>query len=238
MQRAGVHSDEARGGMKFKPAIAGFFTPAPGTKYTDMQKAIAAHLIPTELLTPFEGGFFAGLFKQGGETRALIVSGKEGNLEGVWGEYGQDVSGARSYTDGLANTIAMAEAGSELAKQALMLEIGGFTDWAIPARDQLELLYRHFKPTTRANSCSFRDGDNTSSLPLGYPYTEQSPTQTAIEGFREGDEHALQAEWYWASTQFSSSRAWIQSFTGGGTTSTTKENEARVRAVRTIHIIH
>lgn len=198
-----------------------------------MQKAIAAHLIPAVIGTPFEGGFFAGLYKQGDETRALIVSGKDGDIDDAeWGEYGQDVTGAGSYTDGLANTKAMAESGSELAKQVLALNIGGFDDWAIPARDQLELLYRHFKPTTRANCCSFRDGDNPSSIPAGYPYTEQSPAQTSIDGFREGEEHVLQAVWYWASTQCSSCDAWIQGFSYGDVYYSNKGSEARVRAVR------
>jgi hypothetical protein len=200
-----------------------------------MKNAIAAEVVPTVIGTPFEGGFFAGLYKQGDETRALIVSGKDGEVDDVeWGEYGQDITGAGSYTDGLANTKAMAEAGSELAKQVLALEIGGFNDWAIPARDQLEMLYRHFKPTTRTNSCTFRDGDNPSSLPAGYPYTEPTPAQTGIEGFREGEEHALQAAWYWASTQHSSDYAWRQYFGNGVTFSYGKGGEARARAVRSV----
>lgn len=200
-----------------------------------MCNAISEQSIPTVIGTPFEGGFFAGLYKQGDETRALIVAGKDGDIaNSEWGEYGQDILGACSYTDGLVNTQAMAAAGSELAAQVLALKINGHADWGIPARDQLELIYRHFKPTAQVNSCTFRDGDNPSSLPAGYPYTEQSPVKTSVEGFREGEEHALLPVWYWASTQFSSSSAWLQNFLDGDTYGLNKDDEARVRAVRSV----
>jgi hypothetical protein len=88
----------------------------------------------------------------------------------------------------------MAEAGSPLAQWARGLDINGNTDWCIPARDVLELGYRHLKPTTYENSCSFRDGDNPSSIPAGYPYTEQLPAQTAAEAFREGGAEAFEPD--------------------------------------------
>src|SRR5690606_41596742 len=46
------------------------------------------------------------------------------SIEGTWGEYGVEVKGADSYSDGEANTRAMAEAGCEIAIKAL--ELGAF----------------------------------------------------------------------------------------------------------------
>ena len=125
-------------------------------------QAAPAITIP-EIGQPFGGGFFTGIYQQDGKRYAVITAPAAYEHEGEWGEYGEKIEGARSLTDSRANTEAMAAAGSELAKQVLALEIGGFTDWAIPARDVQELQYRHLKPTTQENCCWGRDGENPSS---------------------------------------------------------------------------
>jgi hypothetical protein len=189
---------------------------------------------PTEPGTPFGGGFYVGRLRIGAELFALIVSPKaEGDATGVtWGKRGQDVPAARSCFDGLANTQAMAEAGSALAQTVLQLDIAGFTDWYLPSRDEVELLYRHLKPTAVENYESFRDGDNPSSVPAGYPYTAQEPGQTAVEAFRKGGAEALEPTWYWASTQYSAYDAWGQYFSDGYQYGASKVNAGRARAVR------
>lgn len=68
---------------------------------------------------PLDGGIFVGRYFLGAEQRALILLPDE--LNGAYGEYGQDIAGASSYSDGEANTRAMAEAGSAIAIQALGL---------------------------------------------------------------------------------------------------------------------
>jgi len=182
--------------------------------------------------TPFEGGFFAGLFYLNGDTYALIVSPRaQGELEeAAWGPRGLDIS-ARSYNDGMANTQAMADAGSDLARWMLALEISGFTDWYLPSRDELEILYRNLKPTTASNY-TWRAGDNPSSVPPGYPYTEEVPAQTAAAAFQDGAGEALSPEWYWSSTQYSPTNAWIQDFADGDQHDVHKGGEYRARAVR------
>jgi len=193
--------------------------------------------IPTVIGTACEGGFYAGLFQIDGQQYALIVAPKmEGETSGKWGEYGQDVPGARSYNDGRANTLAMAEAGSPLAQWALGLQINGHDDWYIPSRDELEILYRNLKPTNDENCCSFRDGDNASSLPAGYPYTEESPAQTAAEAFQAGQPEAFEPRWHWASTQYSPDLAWVQGFYAGFQLNGHKVTELRARAVRKIPV--
>ena len=94
--------------------------------------------IPTIPGTEFGGGFYAGRFFIGNEAYALIVAPKAlGETEKMaWNNSYDTVTGALSYADGLANTRAMAEAGSELAKKILDLRIGGFDDWHLPSRLQ------------------------------------------------------------------------------------------------------
>jgi hypothetical protein len=126
----------------------------------------------------------------------------------------------------------MAAAGSELAKQVLALEIGGYSDWAIPARDVQELQYRHFKPTSEANYCWNRDGDNPNSEPVGLLYTEESPGQTVHEVFRAGAPEAFQRAWYWSSSQRSANLAFLMHFGVGTQDGFGKVLELRVRPVR------
>lgn len=189
---------------------------------------------------PFAGGFYNDLYRDQhtGEIRALITGSKAIELVGPWGLRGVNIPGARSYTDGRANTIAMAEAGSETAQKVLLINHSGYSDWAIPGRDQQEMQYRVFKPTANENWCSFRDGDNPSSIPVGYPYTANAPTQTAIEAFSEGGPAAFDARVYWSSTQYGPGTAWNLYFENGGPGSTDKYTEFAVRPVRSIKVIN
>lgn len=189
-----------------------------------------------EIGQPFGGGFFTGIYQQDGKRYAVITAPAAYEQEGEWGEYGEKIEGARSLTDSRSNTEAMAAAGSEMAKKVLALEIGGFTDWAIPARDVQELQYRHLKPTTQENYCWGRDGENPSSLPVGELYTEESPVQTTVEAFKAGGHEAFQPHWYWSSTQRSASTAFGMYFDDGGQYDGGKDNELRVRPVRSVLI--
>jgi hypothetical protein len=184
---------------------------------------------------PLNGGFYAGLIQIGDETYAVITAPKAHGqkLSTEWhSEYTN--TAATSYNDGKANTLAMAEADSELAKWALSLDINSFNDWYIPSRDEREIIYRHLKPTADKNCCSFRDGENPSAPSIAdrYPYTPDSPAMTTAELFQQGGPEAFDPIWYWSSTQHSSPNAWCQDFEDGGTSVTHKDFKLAVRAVR------
>ena len=191
---------------------------------------------PTVPGTPHAGGYYVGRLRIDGVLHAVIVAPKaEGELRGAWHAKRADEPGARSVADGLANTRAMAEAGSTIAQQALACRAGGFEDWHIPARDALELMYRHLKPTTDENLASYRDGDNPSSEPTGTPYDEATPSQTAATAFRDSGDEAFAPRWHWSSTQHSAHSAYIQDFSDGGTYACSKDwSEGVVRLARTI----
>ena len=189
--------------------------------------------------SPMSGGYFAGVIQTNGQRIAIIMAPKRlGELVGVWHEDEVDVPGALSYNDGLANTQAMAAAGSDIAKQALALTVDGLNDFYIPSQDELELLYRSFNPTTDKNSCWARSGINLSAMPPTYPYTPDFPVQTTLDAFKAGGDEALNTEAYWSSTQHagSSDRAWYQCFYYGDQLSNDKSAELRVRLVRRLPI--
>jgi len=182
-----------------------------------------------------QGGYFVGCILDDASLFGIVVAPKAlgESAEMAWNEKKKNLVGAASYSDGMANTVAMAKAGSVLAKWARDLTIGGLDDWYIPARDELELVYRHLKPGTSKNH-SFRSGDNPSSSPTGYPYTAAAPRQTLIDTFRKDCAEAMNEDWYWTSTQSAGAEqyAWFQYFILGHQDGSLKSALLRARAVR------
>ncbi len=189
--------------------------------------------------TAMEGGFYAGRIRIGDELFALIVAPKaEGEHEdAIWIDDYRDVPGAKSYFDGLANTHEMAESGSDLAKWARDLRIGGHDDWYLPSQDELEIIYRNLKPSTQQNYCYARSGINLSAIDPTRPYTPGFPVQTQAESFQKDGEQAFNEEAYWSSTQHAaySDYAWGQDFYYGDQVYY-EGDELRARAVRRLKI--
>ncbi|MFP6354739.1 hypothetical protein VST52_07235 [Pseudomonas aeruginosa] len=90
-----------------------------------------------EISQPLADGTFFARHWLNGKEYAYIDLGKSAEFTGEWGEYGQSVDGAVSYRDGASNTVAMAEAGSPIAKQAMEIGEGVF----IPSVLELALLF-------------------------------------------------------------------------------------------------
>lgn len=94
---------------------------------------------------PGQGGIFAAIMRgpvvDGIEQPpyALLVSdatvGEIAEVE--WGNYGKDVPGTSSRTDGLANTIAMAAANCPAALRVQAITIDGHSDYYLPALGEL-----------------------------------------------------------------------------------------------------
>ena len=92
---------------------------------------------------PGEGGRFVGIIrgeKGQPDYRLLVATDKRAALKGPWGPAAA-VKGTGSEYDGLANTQAMAAAGSEIAKRALTMTIAGHKDFYIPSRREARLIW-------------------------------------------------------------------------------------------------
>jgi hypothetical protein len=156
--------------------------------------AIAATAAPTVPGTPYAGGFYAGRLRIDGVLHALVVAPKAGGeLRGAWHPEYTDVPGACSASDGLANTRAMAAAGSPIAQQALACRVGGFDDWHIPARDALEIMYRHLKPTAEANWATC--GDEAFAPRWHWSSTQLSAHDAYTQHFSDGYTDASSKDW-------------------------------------------
>jgi len=159
----------------------------------------------------FGGGYFAGRVRSGNNIYALVVApraeGQNKNLP--WkADGGADPNSYGTYRvdNGMAimqSLIAANVIGRfSLMSWARSLRIGGFDDWYIPARDELEVLLRNLKPTAtapsvgvRTSSSSFegarQQGENAYAYPTTGPYTATNPVQTTAELFKVGGSESL-----------------------------------------------
>jgi len=104
----------------------------------------------------------------------------------------------------------------------------GGTEWYLPAMDELELLYRNFKPNNADNDTrdfprnfpgSNPSGRNLSSVPEGFNYENNPriPDVTYLDLFKEGNAQAIDLDRYWSTTDADEDgRAWYQFFTNSG----------------------
>jgi hypothetical protein len=94
------------------------------------------------------------------------------------------------------------------------LSIGGYSDWYLPARYELDIAYENLKPTTTSNSTSW--GINPYSVPeRTVNRTAGAPAQTSIAAFQTGGAESFVAGYHWSSTEASATVAWELSFSDG-----------------------
>jgi hypothetical protein len=195
----------------------------------------------------YGGGYFAGYISHtadGVATHRLIVAPAATGATGTGYTLttnlqqktaASSTSGSASGFDGAANTAAMVAAGINAhpaAKFCTELTIGGFSDWYLPARFELDIAYENLKPTTNNNSTSW--GINDYSVPKRTSNrTTTVPGQTAVTAFQSGESESFQASGHWSSTQsLSGNNAWYQDFNSGLLSTLSKTSTLRVRAFR------
>lgn len=195
-------------------------------------------VVPAGAGVAYGGGFYVGRMKRGTDLYALIVAPKASgeSASQKWKYSDSSTPGTTSTWDGAANTAAAVSAGSHPAAQFCDAStIGGYSDWVLPAQDQMELLYRKLKPDATTNNVN--SGANPSSDPVGSNYMGGFPAQTTIAAFRTGGAEAFAVDgYYWTSTETTTSNAQYKTFSSGNSYSGNKSGAFRVRAVRMIKI--
>ena len=170
-------------------------------------------------------------------------------------------SACQTLNEGLRATQAMKDADTSTVYPAAWwargLNIGGRSDWYIPARDELDLLWRNLKPATDGNyvtanraiaaysyatngaygDIASSHGLNNNSAPQYAAHTTSVPAQTLAAAFKTGGAEAFAygGAFYWASTDCTATVAWCQgwhSSSPGAQVATSVTSPYRVRAVR------
>lgn len=201
---------------------------------------------PKTIGQAYGGGFYAGKISttaNGVATHYLIVAPKASgeNSSRTWGTYGV-TTGFTSVINGPTNSAGEAALGAayQAAVFAEGLTIGGYSDWYLPAVNELEVLYYFLKPTTDTNSAGYGSNANAvSPEPISTNYTSGSPAQTSAGiGFRIGETNAFASGGnYWSSTEVSSQDAWGQRFDYGNQYNfLDKPGTYYVRAVRRVPV--
>jgi hypothetical protein len=195
--------------------------------------------LPMPIGTAYGGGFFAGQINVSGTKYNLVVAPKASgeNNRVQFGTYGVS-TGQTSVINGPTNRAVEAALGPQYQAATFCedLTIGGFSDWYLPAKNELEVLYYYLKPTTNANDTS--SGSNANAVspePISTSYSSGAPAQTGAGiGFRTGETDAFASVDYWTSTDANVNQGAKQSFVTGAQGNATKDTDQYARAVRRV----
>ena len=184
------------------------------------------------------GGYFAGQISTAGNGVAdynLVVgpvASAQSTLQWKTSNTGGDPT---SVIDGPTNSATMNSATYPAAQFCEAVNTGGFSDWYMPAKNELEVCYYNLKPTTQSNYTA--SGINANAVPArASNYTAGTPAQTSATDFRSTGAEDFAADFYWASTQFSSSYGQYQYFYNGSQGGAPKTYSRKVRAIRRVAV--
>jgi len=185
------------------------------------------------------GGFFAGQIGVSGVATHNLVVGPVASAQNnsvQWKTTNTSTAGTSSVINGPANSAAMNNASHPAAQFCEGLTIGGFSDWYMPAKNELEVCYFNLKPTTTTNTTG--SGTNTNAVPSrASNYTLGNPAQTSAAAFvTSTGAEAFAVDFYWSSTEYSAIAVWAQYFGSGFQNYIYKINSYRVRAVRRVAV--
>lgn len=198
---------------------------------------------PLEFGESYGGGYYAGLYSSSGNgvpTHFLIVAPRQtGQTTLAWDPNTADAPGSTSTTDGLTNSNSINDSGHPAAKFCRDLTIGGQNDWYLPSWYELQTIYNCLKPadinSTTAGSNGILPGVNPYAvIPHSNVYNAAIPGKVHNSSFRSGGAEAFSENYYWTSTQITSTRARAVDFYGGRTFDDLKDGVFYVRAVRKV----
>lgn len=207
-----------------------------------------AVIAPNTIGQAYGGGYYAGVIRINNISYALIVAPKSTQVTLRYKTTADASLGAQSVNDGWANTNAINNSSHPAAQHCRSLTTGGYTDWYLPSRDELEICYRYLKPGTYSNTTGAtvgtgnlakNNGSNANSDPIGADYTSSNPAQTGATLFRNTSAEAYDQTTYWTSTEYTSSTnsAICGSFYSGQQFHATKTTtNYLVRAVRRVKL--
>lgn len=198
---------------------------------------------PIAIGDAYGGGFYAGQISTAGNSIAdyNLVIGPVASAENASKQFkttNTSTAGAKSVINGPANSAAMNDASHPAAQFCEGLTIGGYSDWYMPATNEIEVCYYNLKPTTTSNLTSY--GINANSVPArASNYTAGAPAQTSATAFQSTGAEDFTAGFYWSSTQNSVAPLYKviqENFDDGNQQLADADDSRRVRAVRRVAV--
>jgi hypothetical protein len=189
----------------------------------------------------FGGGYFAGQISTAatGVADYNLVVGPLSSAQSAslrWKTVNTTTAGTTSQIDGNINSANMNNATHPAAQFCEAVSAGGFTDWYMPAKNELEVCYYNLKPTTQDNY-TISGGTNPNAVPPRVSnYTTGTPAQTLAAIFQSAGSEAFTAGGYWSSTQKNTANAYKQYFTMGLQADSNKDGNFAVRAIRRVAV--
>ena len=197
---------------------------------------------PSVIGQVFGGGYYAGQIGVSGVATHYLIVGPVSSAQSQlqYKNANTATTGADSDIDGPQNTADIVADGNSTVYPAGHfcndLVIGGFSDWYMPAKNEVEICYYNLKPTTQTNNTTY--GINANAIPArASNYTSGDPAQTSATDFRDTGTEYFSSAAYSASTEGSATGNWAQVFTTGYAYSFRyKTSSTRVRAVRRVPV--
>lgn len=193
------------------------------------------------------GGFYAGEIGVSGVATHYLVIGPLSTAQSTlaYKNAATAATGADSDIDGPQNTADLVAGGNSTVYPAAHfcndLSIGGYTDWYLPARNEMDVCYFNLKPSTAVNSTT--SGINVNAVPVrNSNFTLGTPAQTSVAAFQTGGAEALTVQGtspfgnYWTSTESSATSSWGKTVSNGFNGTESKNGLRFVRAIRRVAV--
>lgn len=223
------------------PSYSGIFT-----LQAQMQAKAASNwpeAPPSTIGQAYGGGYYAGQIGVSGVATHYLVIGPIASAQSTlqWKNANTATAGADSVIDGPQNTADIVADGNSTVYPAAHfcndLVTGGYSDWYMPAKNELEVCYYNLKPTTTSNETSVGANANAvSPEPISTNYTSGTPAQTSVTDFKDTGAEDFAAANYWSSTEASATAPWGQYFGNGNQNNNDKDFSIRTRAVRRVAV--
>lgn len=204
---------------------------------------------PTVIGQVYGGGFYAGSISttaNGVATHYLVTAPKSsGQSQLKWKNVSTATPGAGSDIDGIQNTADMVADGNSTVYPCAHfcndLTVGGYSDWYMPAFNEVEICYFNLKAYISDNNTS--SGINPNAVPArASNYTISNPARTSAAAFQASSgAQYFSGDYYWSSTelQVNTTRARTQGFYDGTQANAEKGgtfSSFRFRAVRRVPV--
>lgn len=214
-------------------------TNAVGTGPASAASNSVTPAVPTVIGQAWGGGYYAGQIGIASVATHYLIVGPKASAEGSSKQFkttSTNDAGATSVIDGPSNSSSMNDASHPAAQFCEAVTSGGYTDWYMPAKNELEVCYYNLKPYNNSNNTS--SGGNLNAVPArASNYTSGDPAQTSATAFRVSGGEDFVGDKYWSSTQRTSAYGWPQSFYSGYQNPYEQKYFSRwVRAVRRVAV--